>query len=137
MDAAPPPIVTQEIRIVDAQGRTRLRLSATSGAPVIVLMRPDGSTGAEVALDAAGLASVTLNNPDPRGPSAALEVDDKGAHVKFDRPGGASSYVFLNNAGGSGLVLVDAHGTRRLAATTDAPGATTIETFGPDGKPTR
>jgi hypothetical protein len=135
MDAAPPPVVTQEVRIVDSEGHLRLLLSAESGRPVVQLFQSSGASGAEISLDANGRPSVTLANPDPQGPTAALEVDDKGAHVKFDRPGGASSYLFLNNAGGSGVVLLDTKGVRRLDATIGADGTAKIERFGPDGKP--
>ncbi len=65
-------------------------------------------------VDKNGYGSVRLSNPSPSGPVASLEIDDKGAHVKFDRPGGASSYLFLNNTGGSGVVLLDSKGSRKL-----------------------
>ncbi|WP_323992108.1 hypothetical protein [Nguyenibacter sp. L1] len=78
---------------------------------------------------------MTLSNPDPTWPSAALAIDDKGAHVKFDRPGGASSYLFLNNAGGSGMVLIDAAGKRRIGMTVTPDGKTKVERLGDDGKP--
>jgi hypothetical protein len=100
-DPPPPSIATQEIRIVDAQGRPRILLSARDGTPTILLLRDDGKPGANVTLDAAGRPMVTLTNPLPPGPTAALGIDDK----KFDRPGGASAYLFLNNVGGSGVVL--------------------------------
>jgi hypothetical protein len=135
MQDMPPPIVTQEIRIVDAQGHPRILLSASSGKPVLVMLRVDGQTATEVSLDEAGRPSVSLANPDPNGPTATLAVDDKGAHVKFDRPGGASSYVFLNNAGGSGVVLIDAKGVRRLQATVDTNGITQIERNDASGSP--
>jgi hypothetical protein len=135
MDAAPPPVVTQEIRIVDEQGHSRLLLSAKGGIPKIQLLRSDGEPGGEVSLDAGGRPAVKLANPDPKGPTASLEVDDKGAHVKFDRPGGASSYLFLNNAGESGVVLLDPLGIRRLNVLVGSDGASRIERFGPDGKP--
>jgi hypothetical protein len=126
MDALPP-VVTQEIRIVDAQGHLRMLLSAAGGTPVIRVSRADGSTAIEATLDASGHPSVTLTNPDPAGPVAALEVDDKGAHVKLDRPGKASSYLFLNNAGTSGLVLVDPRGVRRYEAIVDPDGQLHID----------
>jgi hypothetical protein len=134
MASLPPPIVTQEIQIVDDQGHLRLLLSAKSGSPVIELLKVDGQSNVVVTLDAVGRPSIKLSNPDAGGPSAALEVDDKGAHVKFDRPGGASSYLFLNNAGGSGVVLLDAKGVRRLDALITADGTAKIERFGSDGK---
>ncbi|MGA7631087.1 MAG: hypothetical protein WCB11_09990 [Terriglobales bacterium] len=62
-------------------------------------------------------------------------MDDKGTHVKFDRPGGASSYLFLNNAGESGVVFVDANGVRRLNVLVELDNDAKIERFGSDGKP--
>lgn len=137
MDAIPPvapPVVTQEIRLVDAQGHVRMLLSTLAGAPSIVLMREDGQPGVSVALKADGLPAITLANPQAAGPTAVLEIDDKGAHVKFDRPGGASSYVFLSNGGTSGLVSLDARGTRRLNAIVNADGSAKVETFGEGGQ---
>ncbi|WP_342629642.1 hypothetical protein AAC691_08055 [Nguyenibacter vanlangensis] len=131
----PPPVVTQEVRIVDAQGHTRILLSAKDDTPTILLIGSDGAPRAMVALDAAGRPAVTLSNPDPTWPSAALAIDDKGAHVKFDRPGGASSYLFLNNAGGSGMVLIDAAGKRRIGMTVTPDGKTKVERLGDDEKP--
>jgi hypothetical protein len=55
--------------------------------------------------------------------------------VKFDRPGGASSYLFLNNAGESGVVFVDANGVRRLNVLVGPDNDAKIERFGSDGKP--
>ncbi len=134
-DLPPLPIVAQEIRIVDGAGNTRMLLSAKGAAPVIEMRRADGKVTATIALDPAGRPAILLANPDGAGPMAALEVDDKGAHVKFDRPGGASSYLFLNNAGASGVVLIDPKGIRRLSATVSADGAAQVERFGADGKP--
>jgi len=134
--ASPPPlVVAQEIRIVDEQGHTRLTLSAKGGTPRIKLLRSDGELGGEVSLDADGHPAIKLANADSNGPSATLEIDDKGAHVKFDGQGGASSYLFLNNSGGSGIVLFDARGIRRLNAVVAPDGTAKIERFGLDGKP--
>jgi hypothetical protein len=134
MDEASRPVVTQEIRIVDEQGQTRLLLSAKGGTPKLQLLRSDGEFGSEVSLDADGRPAVKLANADPNGPAAVIEIDDKGAHVKFDGLGGASSYLFLNNAGGSGIVLFDSQGIRRLNAVIASDGSAKIERFGPDGK---
>ena len=128
-------LATEELQIVDGQGRPRLLLSAQSGAAMIRLIGEDGTVGAEITLGSDGRPSVKLGNPDAGGPTASFEVDDKGAHVKFDRPGGASSYLFLNNAGGSGLVLIDDHGVRRLNAVLNADGDSRVERFAADGKP--
>jgi hypothetical protein len=134
MTSLPPPVVTQEIQIVDNEGRPRLSLSAKQGSPVIELLHADGTAKILVTLDEAGRPSVRLGNPDAAGPTAVLEIDDKGAHVKFDRPGGGSSYLFLNNAGGSGVVLVDTKGARRLDALVAPDGTARIDRFGADGK---
>ncbi len=134
-DLSHPPIDTSDIRIVDEQGNPRILLSARDGTPSIRLLRDDGTAGMSLALDAAGRPAVTLVNPLGLGPTAALEIDDKGAHVKLDRPGGASAYLFLNDAGASGLVLIDAAGKRRLNAIVAADGAVTIERLNDDGEP--
>jgi len=110
------PIVSTEIRMVDENGRTRLILSANSGLPVVSMFGADGEVRLSMSLDRADYGSIKITSPNPTGPVAALELDDKGAHVKFDRPGGASSYLFLNNAGQSGTVFLDANGRRRLTA---------------------
>ena len=102
MHASPLSVITDEIKIVDSQGRPRIIMSARSGNPVIQLLETNGAIGMEVLLDSTGRPAVKLANPDLKGPTAVLEVDDKGTHVLFDRPGGASSYLFLNNAGASG-----------------------------------
>jgi hypothetical protein len=130
-------LAAEELQIVDAQGRPRLVLSARTGVAAIRLIGEGGAVGAEIALGADGLAAVRLGNPDPNGPSASFEIDAKGAHMRFDRPDGASSYLFLNNAGASGVVLIDNHGVRRLNAVVGADGEPKVERFGPDGKQLR
>jgi hypothetical protein len=134
MDETSQPIVTQEIRIVDEQGQPRLLLSAKGGKPKVQLLRSDGEIGSEVSLDVDGLPAVKLANADPNGPMAVIEIDEKGAHVKLDGLGRASSYLFLNNAGGSGIVLLDTRGIRRLNAVIASDGVAKIERFGPDGE---
>jgi hypothetical protein len=127
------PIVTQQIQIVDEEGRVRILLSAATGSPAISLTSPDGKRTLQVQLDSQGRPTVKLDNPDPTGPTAALEVDDKGAHVKFNQAGGASSYVFLNNAGQSGVVLIDSQGVRRINVILGPEGEPLIERFGQGG----
>jgi len=62
------------------------------------------------------LAAIRLGNLSDSAPTAVLEVVDSGAHVKLTGVGKAASYLFLNNAGGSGVVLIDTAGVRRLVA---------------------
>ena len=135
MYTSPTPVITDEIKIVDSQGCPRIMMSARSGAPVIRLLQISGALSMEVSPDAGGHPAVKLANPDLRGPTAALAVDEKGTHVKSDRPGGASSYLFLNNVGESGVVFDDANGMRRLNILVGPDGDAKIERFGSDGKP--
>jgi hypothetical protein len=132
---ASPPVVTQEITIVDGDGHPRLLLSAKSGSPTIKMLQTNGQSSFEVALDSAGRPAMKLSNPDAAGPTATLEVVETGTHVKFIRPTGGTSYLFLNNAGGSGVVLIDTNGVRRIVMLVTADGTVKIERFGPDGKP--
>jgi hypothetical protein len=134
-NASPPPVVTHEVRIIDAEGRPRIILSAKDGVPVIELLGADGRIALTAKTDARGHSAVMLANPVASGPTAALEVDDKGAHVKFDRGGGASAYLFLNNEGVSGTVLIDAAGRRRLQANVAADGTPAIQLMDATGKP--
>jgi hypothetical protein len=129
-------VVTRELRVVDASGKTRLLLSAVSGQPLFQLLLADGTPAITAALDDAGHGSIKLQNPDRQAPVASLEIDDKGSHVKLDRPGGASTYLFLNNAGASGLVLIDAKGKRRFAAIVGADGTVSLQQPDEKGKPT-
>jgi hypothetical protein len=135
MHASPSPVISDEIKIVDIQGHPRIIMSARSGNPVIQLLETNGAIGMEVLLDSTGRPAVKLANPDSKGPTAVLEVDDKGTHVLFDRPGGASSYLFLNNAGASGVVLVDSNGVRRFDVLVGSDNNVKMEQFGADGKP--
>ena len=129
MQPVPPPIIASEVRIVDANGKPRLVLAAPPEGPTVRLLMPDGHSRAELRLDAAGRPSLKLSSPEPTQPAAALEIDDKGAHVKFDRPQGGSSYLFLNNAGATGVVLIDTKGVRRLEAALGADGEPRIRRF--------
>ncbi len=125
------PVITQEVRIVDAQGHARIILSAKDGQPTIMLLRGDSVAGATVTLDSDDRPSIKLANPDPAAPVASVEIDDKGAHVKFDKPDGASSYLFLNNAGGSGVVLLDGTGDRRASVVLSPEGQLSIQGVSP------
>jgi len=129
MENVRPPISTEELRITDAQGRSRMVLSAKSGAPVVQLLQPNGKVGLNIALDEHDRGSIRIHNPDPKGPVVTIEVDPKGAHVKFDGPTGASSYLFLNNEQDSGVVFLDAQGKRRAEVLVVASGQSKIERF--------
>jgi hypothetical protein len=121
------PLVTTELTIVDAQGRPRLRLSAAQ-QPTLQMLDEKGNVAMQVSLDDSSYPSIALMNP-VGGSSASLAVDPKGAHVKFDRPGGASSYLFLNDEGVSGVVLLDKSGKRRYELLLNADSSVTTRRF--------
>ncbi len=123
------PITVTGINIVDGSGRTRMTLSTANGVPAIHLLNQDGTDRLSISLDAGGYASIKLKNPNAGGATATLEIDDKGTHVKFDRPGGASSYLFLNNVGESGVVFLDANGERKLDLLVTSAGTTEIHRY--------
>jgi hypothetical protein len=129
MASSPAPVVTQEIQIVDGNGNVRILLSAKSGVPIFQLADANKKTNALISLDEEGRPSIRLNNPEASGPSAIIEIDNNGTHVKFDHPGGASSYLFLNNAGGSGVVFIDAKGVRRLDALVHPDGTLSVDRY--------
>jgi hypothetical protein len=129
MVSATSPVITQEVQIVDEHGNVRILLSARSGTPIIQLADGHNKPNAVVALDEEGRPSIKLSNPEASGPSAIIEIDNNGTHVKFDHPGGASSYLFLNNAGGSGVVFIDSKGVRRLDALVRPDGTLSIDRF--------
>jgi hypothetical protein len=122
------PLKTTELTIVDAQGQPRFRLSATSNSPTLQMLTDKGAVALEVSLDDSSHPSISLMNPDG-GATASLAVDPKGAHVKFDRPGGASSYLFLNDEGVSGVVLFDKSGKRRYELLLNADSSVTTRRF--------
>lgn len=119
----------RELKIVDGGGRTALILAAPNGTPSINLLSADGKPRLAMTVDAQGYSSVRLTNPNPSAPVASFEIDDKGTHIKFDRPNGASSYLFLNNSGGSGAVFIDTAGTRKLDLMVSPSGKTEIRRY--------
>jgi hypothetical protein len=129
------PLNTRELRIVDASGTPRIVLTAETGQAAFRVLGDDGTAIVSIALDSGGHASLKLSNPDAKLPTASIEIDDKGAHVKFDKPGSASSYLFLNNAGESGVVLIDKSGARRLAILLPTNGDAVVQRFGSSGRP--
>lgn len=128
-------LAAHEISIVDETGRVCMTLSAAKGTPSIRMFGPDGAERMTASLNASGYGSVQITNPNASSPVASLAVDDKGAHVKFARPGGASSYLFLNNAGESGAVFLDSSGKRSLDLLVTPSGATEVHRYDQPDKP--
>jgi hypothetical protein len=119
----------RELNIVDENGRICMTLSASDQVPTVELLDSSGQKRITMIVDKRGYGSVRLSNPDSSGPVASLEIDDKGAHVKFDRTGGASSYLFLNNSAGSGVVLLDSKGSRKLDLMVSPSGETEFRRY--------
>jgi len=128
-------LAAHEISIVDETGRVCMTLSAANGAPSIHMLGPDGAERMTASLNASGYGSIQITNPNESSPVASLAVDDKGAHVKFDRPGGASSYLFLNNAGESGAVFLNGSEKRSLDLLVTPTGATKVQRYDQPDKP--
>lgn len=120
---------THELNIVDENGKICMTLSASDRVPAVELLDSSGQKRITLSVDKHGYGAVRLLNPNLSGPVASLEIDDKGAHVKFDRPGGASSYLFLNNSAGSGLVLLDSNGSRKLDLMVRSSGETEFRRY--------
>lgn len=127
-------LAARELTIVDAEGRPRMRLSAASKLPTFEMLTDKGTVALEITLDETNHPSIALKNPDG-GSTASLAVDPKGAHVKFDRPGGASSYLFLNDEGVSGVVLLDKDGKRRYELLLNSDSSVTVRRFDDAGNP--
>ena len=136
MIAPNPPTQMQELQIVDTQGRPRLVLSAASGTPSITLLHSDGTPQAIVSLGETGLPCVELRNPNPAHPTARLEVDDKGTHIKMDHPSGSTTYLYVNNQANCGLAMEDTQRKRRLDAKVPAAGEPSFHLLDDAGNPT-
>lgn len=119
-------IKTQEIHLVDEKGQTRMVLSTAKGIPSFQLLDPSGNINLDLKLDEQGFPAIVLNNPNQQYPSTKLEVDAKGTHLKFDHANGASNYLFLNNEGTSGLVMLDRNSERRFNILVDENGELTL-----------
>jgi hypothetical protein len=76
-----------------------------------------------------------LHNPADGASDAASEIAAKGSHVKCDRSDGSSAYLFLNNAGESGVFLTDNHGKRRISMIVKEDETSIIERFGNQWSP--
>jgi hypothetical protein len=127
-------LVARELKLVDSKGRLRLLLTTDQDQPVVRMFRGDGKPAIDVVLDDGGHPALQLHNPDG-GAFAALEIDDKGTHLKMDHPGGASTYLFMNDAGVSGLVFEDQNGKRRYEILKEANNDATVKRSDAEGKP--
>jgi hypothetical protein len=127
-------VVTRELKLVDSRGHVRLLLTTDRDQPVVRMLRDDGKPAIDLALDGNGNPSVQLHNTNG-GASAILEIDDKGTHLKMDHPGGAAIYLFMNDAGVSGLVLEDQNGKKRYEILKEVNAEASVTRLDAQGKP--
>ncbi|RZG47463.1 hypothetical protein [Acinetobacter wuhouensis] len=117
----------RELEIVDEHDQPRIRLSVEQGVASIQLLSLLGEVGARIELDQAGFSKIQLASITEPLLNVKLEMDPKGSHIKFDHQNGASNYLFLNNQGASGLVMLDAQQQRKFAATVSEQGVLKID----------
>ncbi|AYO53220.1 hypothetical protein [Acinetobacter wuhouensis] len=117
----------RELEIVDEHDQPRIRLSVEQGLASIQLLNLQGEVGARIELDQAGFSKIQLASITEPLLNVKLEMDPKGSHIKFDHQNGASNYLFLNNQGASGLVMLDAQQQRKFAATVSEQGVLKID----------
>nr|WP_174506708.1 hypothetical protein [Acinetobacter sp. Marseille-Q1620] len=122
----------RELEIVDENDQPRIRLSVDNGRPAIQLLQENGAIAGHIEIDKSGYPNIQLLSTPDKTLSLRLEVDSKGMHLKFDHQNGASNYLFLNNAGTSGLVMIDSQSRRRFAATVTAQGEVNIDSGNED-----
>lgn len=117
----------RELAIVDENDQTRIQLTVKSNVPSIEFLNERGEVSIQVTLGEEGYPSIQLLPVSGQLINIKLEMDSKGAHLKFDHEQGSSCYVFLNNGGTSGMVMLDAEKQRRFTASVTAQGDLHLE----------
>ncbi|MGN5953395.1 hypothetical protein ACP6L2_02150 [Sphingobacterium lactis] len=120
-------IKTEELHITDSKGNTKIVLAVKNDMATIQFNQSEGKPGMSITLDQDGLPAIKLENPNPELPSTILEVDAKGTHIRFNHPKGNSAYLFLNNAGASGIVMNAAKEDRRYQVVVSENGEVIIK----------
>lgn len=116
----------KELEIVDENGQPRIQLLVENGMPSIRLLNTQGQVRTQIGMTEDGFPKIELSSV-PDQLNVKLEIDPKGSHIKFDHQQGASCYLFLNNAGVSGLVMTDAQQQRKFAVTINEQGELKME----------
>ena len=130
----PSPVVTQEIQIV-VDGQLILGCCFRPSPVVPIKIAGHGWHADSGVADSSGHPSMRLDNPDVEGPVAILEVDDKGAHVKFDRSGRARLELPLPERRRNRFVFVRRHQRRQAGRRAVAPdGTAKIDRYGANGE---
>ncbi|MBJ9985602.1 hypothetical protein IAE19_09125 [Acinetobacter sp. S40] len=117
----------RELAIVDENDQTRIQLTVKSNVPSIEFLNERGEVSIQIILGEEGYPSIQLLPISDQLLNVKLEMDSKGAHLKFDHEQGSSCYVFLNNVGTSGMVMLDAKKQRRFTASVTAQGDLHLE----------
>lgn len=127
MDEIQQKLKLRELEIVDEHDLPRIRLSVEQGVASIQLLNSQGNVATRIEMDELGFSKIQLTSALEPLINVKLELDPKGSHLKFDHQNGASNYLFLNNQGTSGLVMLDAQQQRKFAATVDEQGGVKVE----------
>ncbi len=117
----------RELEIVDEHDLPRIRLSVEQGVASIQLLNSQGNVATRIEMDELGFSKIQLTSAPEPLINVKLELDPKGSHIKFDHQNGASNYLFLNNQGVSGLVMLDTQQQRKFAVTVDEQGRVKVE----------
>lgn len=120
-------IKLRELEIVDENDQVRIRLAVKANSPTIELLDQNGKVAGQIDVSVDGYPKLEFSSVADQLLNVKLELDPKGSHLKFDHQQGASSYLFLNNQGISGLVMVDVKQQRKFAATVNEQGELNFE----------
>jgi len=109
-------LTAQEIRLVDASGRTRALLSLLRGRPRLIMTDQNGEFRVELGMDADGLPNLTLRDRNGRARTfLALTSQDQPTLRCADEKGGTRIRLDLRPTGDPALIMQDQAGRDRLA----------------------
>lgn len=111
MEAEKKIIIANEFRLNDAEGKTKISISAgDNGQSAIRFYNDKGQEKIEISLD------------------------DQGTHIHLSGLDRQETYLFQKNSGATGLVLTDAAGERRLEVTVGPDSAPQVRVFPANGE---
>lgn len=120
-------------RLVDEKGQMRASLGLVDGQPQLVLHDTAQRPRLVVSLGDKGNPQVALHDGVNALPNLVIESDAKGSHVLLRASDERQTYVFLKNAGASGLVLVGERGLRQADFLLGPDGFANWTLWNPDG----
>lgn len=116
-------IPASSFSLTDAEGKEHAKLCLVDRAPTLFFYDPHHHPRLQLGLNGDGLPQVFLHGLPAAEPTVKLECDALGSHVLLSGGGRAQGYLFLKNAGGSGLVLFGPAGQRQIEVLLTADGA--------------